>query len=550
VLKIKQLLRPLLLLCALLSLSPMRTIFAADAAQIEAQLAAMTTRQKAAQLVLASLWGPILTEEGRTFLQTYQVGGVIVFEYNVDTPQSVTALVNDWQQTTIDAGGPPLFIGVDQEGGRINTLEQGFTAFPAAQLIGAIDDIALVQAYGAAIATEVRAVGINMSFSPVADVETTIANPIIYRRAFGSYAPRVGQVVTAIAQGMQSIGVIAVAKHFPGHGDTTQDSHLTLPSVDQPRAVLESRELVPFATAINGALGGVMVAHVSYPSLDAQGTPASLSYPIVTELLREQMGFDGLIVTDAMDMDAIDNVYTSGEAAVLAVLAGVDLLALGPHMPLRDQIAAIEAIAVAVEDGRISTERLDASVRRILRAKAQFGILDWQPLDPDTAAARIPLVAHAALVEQLFAAGVTLVQNQPSLIPLRGPIAVIYNGARPQIKQTCALAGFEIDWVGVSASPSAEDRAAVQRLPNGITRVVFTDNAFGDTAQADLVNALPPQNTVVVALSTPYDWLRFPGVAGFIATYSPLPAAVPAACAVLFGETQARGSLSVNLSFR
>ncbi|MFN8373259.1 MAG: glycoside hydrolase family 3 N-terminal domain-containing protein [Anaerolineae bacterium] len=228
-------------------------------------LLGMTLEQKVAQMFPTSLYGEQLTEVGRDFLQQWQPGGVVVFEYNVpaeNAPASVTALIPTASRQQLTRWLCSLIIGADQEGGIIATFEEGFTAFPVPYLAAATDDADLTYRYGQAIAEELRALGVNMDFAPVADLETNIYNPIIRRRAFGSDPNIVGAAVANVVRGMQDTGVMSVVKHFPGHGDTTQDSHTELPVVNLERDVLENREFVPFEQAMAVGVSGVMVAYL------------------------------------------------------------------------------------------------------------------------------------------------------------------------------------------------------------------------------------------------------------------------------------------------
>jgi beta-N-acetylhexosaminidase len=322
--------------------------------------------------------------------------------------------------------------------------------------------------------------------------------------------------------------------------------------VTHDRARLDTVELVPFRAGMEAGAGAVMVAHIWYPALEPrENIPATLSSNIVTGLLREELGFNGLIVTDALAMDAIDTTYSLEDASVLAVQAGVDLLAFGTNAGLQTQAQAIQAVVDAVHAGDISEERINASVERILDVKAHYGILDWQPLDSASAPVRVNREAHEALVEELFRAGVTVVYDQGESIPFTedDSLALVYPATRSQIMRACDAYDRVIAWVGVSESPQdAEIAWARSAARNVDTVVVFTQNAIDDPAQQALVNALPSEKTVVVALWSPYDWTTFPDVSGYVTTYSPLRPAVPAVCAVLFGASPAQGRLPITLS--
>ncbi len=295
---------------------------------------ALTLDQKVAQMFIVNLYGSQLTEAGRDFLTQYQPGGVVLLPENIRTPEDVARLNNLYQQTIIDGGGLPLFISVDQEGGTIAHLREGFTTFPVSMLLTASGDTDLAYRVGQAMAEEMLAVGVNMNLAPVADLETNPNNPIIKRRSFGSDPAMVSPIVAAYIEGMQATNVLATAKHFPGHGDTSDDSHVGLPVVTLDRERLEAVELAPFRAAIEAGVSTIMVAHIWYPALEPQpDLPASMSYNIITGLLREEMGYDGLIVTDALDMDAIDTVYSYPNASLQAIKAGVDLV-IAAHVSL------------------------------------------------------------------------------------------------------------------------------------------------------------------------------------------------------------------------
>ncbi len=529
-------------LCCLVFLLLMQPVWAdAD------PLSGMTLEQRIGQMFVVNLYGPQLTEAGRDFLTRVQPGGVVLIGDNIGTPEALTALINSYQQTITRAGGVPLFVAVDQEGGPISHLRAGFTLFPTSTLLTASGQTALARQVGAAMAAELRAIGVNMNLAPVADLETNPDNPIITRRSFGSDPTLVSPIIAAYIEGLQNTGVLATAKHFPGHGETDSDSHTTLPVLDLTRERLDAVELAPFRAAIGAGVEVIMAAHIWYPALEPQeNLPASLSPNVITGLLRDELGYDGLVMTDALDMDAIDTSYAYPDAALNAVQAGVDLV-IAAHIGLDSQEAAIKAIADAVRGGRISEARIDESVRRILDAKARYNLLEWTPLNPATVTERLPLDANAALVEEQFRAGVTRVFDHAGLLPLTeaSNALIIYPATRPTIVQECGGYNIELDWLGVSESPTDEEIAwAADAATRAGTVVTFTQNA--DRQQQALVQSLPAERTVVVALWSPYDVLLFPQIAAYVVTYSPLRPAVPAACALLFGAVEG-GTMAVTL---
>lgn len=530
--------------CLLLILTPLH-------AQTPYNIDSMTLEQKVAQMFLVALYGPTLNAPGRDFLQQWQPGGAVIFSSNAGTPDSVTRLTNSWQQTVIDAGGVPMFIATDQEGGTITRLKDGFTTWPVPMLLTASGDVSLAYRVGQAMANELSAVGVNMNLAPVADLYTNLRNPIIGRRSFGSDPERTGQMLAALIRGMQAGGILSTAKHFPGHGDTDSDSHTSLPIINRSREELDTIELAPFRWTVAAGVETVMVAHIWYPAIDPSGEiPASLSSNVVSGLLRNEMNFQGLIMTDAIMMDAIDTRYDYDEASIMAIEAGVDLIAFGAHLPPTSQGRAMQGVVDAVRSGRISETRINESVRRILDAKQRYGLLDWQPLDPDTASQRIFSKDHETLVTELFRAGVTVAYDKNGVIPLDNTrkVAVVYS--RSAVRRNCEPyhPADLTRWVTVAESPDGSQiQSAVSAASWADTVVVFTQNAGSNIEQQRLVQALPADKTVAVALFSPYDWQAFPDVSAYVTTYSPLDPGIPEVCGLLFGAFSSSAKLPVSL---
>lgn len=521
---------------------------------IDALLEQMTLEQKIAQMFMVTLHGSMLNQPSQEFLRVWQPGAISLFSDNVTSTEGVAALTNAMQITMQEAGAPPLIIATDQEGGVVSRLapEAGFTLMPTPLLMGAAGRNA-TQQMAIAVAEELRAVGVNMNLAPVSDLETNPDNPIIFRRAFGSDPEMVGEAISGYISGMQLMNIMATAKHFPGHGETDADSHAELPRLTLDRERIDTVELVPFRDAIQSGVAAIMVGHLWYTALDpTPNMPASLSYPVVTGLLRETLGFDGIIMTDAMDMNAVDLTYNFYDAILLAIEAGVDMLALGPSTGPEVSIQAIQTVAAAVRDGRIPESRIDDSVRRILEAKQQYDLFNWQPLDVETTASRMNSERHTEAVANLFRAGVTLASDESDLIPVDTSrrVAVIFLATRYQIRDACLpYTNPELtQWVGISDSPGQDEISwAVSAAQNADTVIVFTQNAISNPAQQALVNALPQNKTVAVALWSPYDWQTYSNISGYMTTYSPARPAVPAACDILFGAAPARGRLAITL---
>ena len=354
----------------------------------------MTIRDTVGQLLMVGFQG---TELSRTFLdwlQEYRPGGVILFSRNLVDPEQVARLTNALQE---HAPNPPLLIAIDEEGGCVSRLPQGFTTFPAASRIAACHSADVAYGVAEVTAQELRAVGINMNLAPVLDVNSNPANPIIGDRAYDTQPERVCTYGMAVMQGLEDNGIIPCGKHFPGHGDTMTDSHHVLPVVDADRARLDTVELEPFRRAISRGLPAIMTAHVRYPALDAEA-PATLSRLILTDLLRNELGFQGVTLTDDMEMRAILDHQPIGKASVRALQAGADIVVIC-HQQER-QREAVTAIEQALERGELSWERLTASVARI-RALKEKRLAPFQPVDPSRVTQTVGHQRHKALLAKI-----------------------------------------------------------------------------------------------------------------------------------------------------
>jgi len=354
----------------------------------------LTSREKIGQLFMIGFLGTSVTPELAAFLKEYKPGGVILFSRNLESIDQIVQLTNDLQHCSPKS---PLLIAIDQEGGRVSRLPKGFTIFPPCELIGRCRSGELAYAAAATIAKELKAVGINMNMAPVLDVNSNPDNPVIGDRAFGSSPDRVIEMGLVTAAGLQDSKVVACGKHFPGHGDTNADSHKELPVVDASRERLEAVELPPFRRATAAGIATLMTAHVLYKAMDDR-LPATLSPEIITHLLRDEMRYDGVVITDDLEMHAIVDHYGPGDAAVGAVLAGCDMLLICKE---RDrEIAAFEAVEKAVASGDIDTARLDLSVARIQRVKQRY-VFPYRPAVISEARLIAGCRTHQALLESI-----------------------------------------------------------------------------------------------------------------------------------------------------
>jgi beta-N-acetylhexosaminidase len=336
-------------------------------------------------MVMVGIEGRALSDEIAAWFVEERVGGVILYRDNLHDGGQTIDLVNGLKRASGAAGiEPPLFVAVDQEGGRVSRLPAEAGEFPSARSIGEKGDPHYARTIGAAIGRAMAGYGMNMNFAPVLDVDTNPANPVIGDRAFGTTAEAVIRMGLPMMEGIRDAGVIPVIKHFPGHGDTEVDSHLGLPVVAHDRERLNRVELAPFAAAIEQGADVVMVAHLLMGALDPN-VPASMSPVVIGEVLREELKFDGVVITDDMTMGAVTEHYDIGRASIDALLAGADIVLVGHEPEL--QRRALQAIRRAAESGELSRDAVDARVYRILRLKAKYGLSN-DPVDPAATAER------------------------------------------------------------------------------------------------------------------------------------------------------------------
>src|SRR5262245_32356200 len=324
-------------------------------------------RRDIGQLLIGSLPGTTITPEMRSLAKEFSLGGVILFARNIEAPEQVAEMSVDVQGL---ASSLPLWVSVDQEGGRVARLKAPFTVWPPMAVLGRSGDVQLAQRFATALAAELRAVGITLDYAPVLDIHTNPKNPIIGDRALAEDAESVGRLGAAIITGLQENGVAACGKHFPGHGDTSVDSHLELPLVEHPPDRIRRVECVPFREAVRAEVAFIMTAHVLVPSFDEE-KPATLSSRIVQALLRDELDFQGVIVSDDLEMKAIAATYSVPQAAIEAIAAGCDaLLVCSGNVEV--QAATLEALVHAVEEEKIPYKRLEDALTRLRRAKERF----------------------------------------------------------------------------------------------------------------------------------------------------------------------------------
>jgi beta-N-acetylhexosaminidase len=466
-------------------------------------LARMTLEQKAAQLVVAGLDGVYTPSDSDAAekldrLVRLGVGGFHVFGGGEALPPvllnpiygtsggratkgdalAIAALTNRLQR----ASALPLLFTADFEGGA-GYIVAGATRHPRAMAFGAARDEGLAERAGRLNAGEGRALGVHVDFYPVVDVNNNAANPVINLRSFGEDPALVGRLAAAYAKGIQAGGMLSTAKHFPGHGDTAIDTHIGLAVIEHPRARLEAVELVPFRALIGAGVDAVMSTHIRLPALDpTEGLPATLSRPILTGLLRQELGFDGLVFTDSMKMGAIVKGFPADRAAAMAVGAGADVVLDPP-----DAEAAVRGIREAVEKGEISREQVDRSVARILRAKARLGLPRVRTVDVEAVPSSLGGRAREAVAHEVAARAVTLLKDDRGQVPLRLP-----QGARVLV---LSVVDYASGWR--EGAPGRVFVPELRRRFGSVTAVEVTDRTTA--SEMDLLRALARGHDAVVA---------------------------------------------------
>jgi len=522
--------------------------------RVELVLSQMTPEQKVGQLFAISFIGTTFTPELQYAVQDLHVGGVLLFAANVSSLSELRTVVEQAQEVSASSGAQiPLFIGIDHEGGIITRLKDQATEFPSNMAVGAARSVGDARLMADAMAAELQAIGVNMTLGPVLDVNTDPSNPIIGTRSFGSDPSLVTRMGLAMIERYQGQGMIAVAKHFPGHGHTSIDSHISLPKLDADRRRLDAVELQPFRAAVGAEVDAIMTAHMAVPALDPSSTPATLSAPVLTGLLRREWGFDGFIATDSLGMGAIDEAYGMKEASVLAFQAGADLLMFGWDTvhALPEIYAAYDALLRLAQEDPASAEQLDDSVGRILRTKARRGILDWQPPSASiTNTVRAP--DHLLLARRIAQTSVTLVRDDAQILPLTPEtrLLVVYPQRVPHVETALRSCFGDLQPQPVRRNPEdSEIKMAQQRSAEADVVVVATLNAMELPGQANMVQALTEQAVpiVVVALRSPYDLLAFPEQSTYVAIYGETMPSLEAMADLLCGEIQPRGRLPVDL---
>ncbi|MBM7662157.1 beta-N-acetylhexosaminidase [Bacillus mesophilus] len=529
----------------------------------------LSLRQKIGQLMVCGFQGDSSSDitDIETLIKDYHVGGIILFGRNIGSPIETLELTTTLQRLAKESNQQePLLISIDQENGMVRRLGEGTTSFPGSMLLAATRDENLTYEIGRATARELKALGINWNLAPVVDINNNPDNPVIGVRSFGETAEAVSLFSKASMKGMQTEGVITTLKHFPGHGDTHVDSHLALPVITHSVKALENLELIPFKDCIESEADTVMTAHVYFPALEPEeNRPATMSYKVITELLRNKLGFKGVVTTDCLEMKAISDSPGTALGAVEAIKAGVDLIMISHVSSL--QIEAIEAIVAAVENGDISEQRIDESYHRVHILKNKY--LSWNDIPLNSEEIKVSDVVgnkqHHQLAENALKKGITIVKNNGNVIPIKegNKVVVIYPTAsyltlveeEGYSKNELGMIVRDMDphatIIPISNDPSmVEIDQLIGKVTEFDTILVGTLSARTSDGQTALLHQLMKtgKSLIVLAMRNPYDLAIAHDAQAFITTYEFTANALNMAVKAIYGKEIVSGTLPITIS--
>ncbi|MGO8948147.1 MAG: beta-N-acetylhexosaminidase [Ktedonobacterales bacterium] len=521
----------------------------------------MSLERRIGQLFMVGFPGTVASGEIIELIQHRHVGGIILFSRNIGDAPQVFELTSQLQALAKETGHAyPLLIATDQENGMVQRLGSAVTPLPGNMALGAIGDAQVVAEVSELTGRELKQLGINMNLAPVVDVNNNAANPVIGVRSFGEDASTVAHLSAAAVRGYHAAGTIPSLKHFPGHGDTATDSHLGLPVLPATLEQLRALEFLPFKSGIREGADTVMVAHVALPRATGTSLPATLSPAIVRGLLRQELGYDGVVVSDCLEMDAVAKTVGTARGAVMALQAGIDLV-LVSHSYARQQ-ESIQAVHEALAHGELDPATITLAAQQVLDLKARY--LSWATLL--TALGDTNHIRHQQLTKELYARSTTLVRDEVGLLPIdcddsrrilvvASPPESVSNAADlvypHQFLVECIRQQHPNTQDICLESERAESFEPLLRnlLATADLVIVATINAHLDRRQAALMKYILQSGkpTIGLAIANPYDLSVFPRLGTYLATYEYTMPALAAAVEVLFGKAEAGGRLPVTI---
>lgn len=520
----------------------------------------MSLEQKIGQMFIVGFESPYVDEHITKVIKECHLGNIIYFSRNIKDSKQLFEMNKELQKMALSENNAPLFISIDQEGGMVTRIPKGATFFPGNMALSAGGTSEDAYKQGCYCGEELNVLGINMNLAPVLDVNINSDNPVIGVRSYGEDPKRVSAFGTSYIKGLQESGIIATGKHFPGHGDTSTDSHLDLSSVPHDKKRLDQVELYPFKKAIESGINAIMSAHVVFPAYESENLPATLSKKVLTGLLRNTLRFNGLILTDCMEMKAIDTYFGTEKAAVMAVEAGADLICISHS--LDKQVQAYNNLLDAVKTGRISEERIDESVIRIISIKNKLEIDKFLNSSFEEIKTILNNETHKEFAQKISEQSITLVKNE-QMLPLKNTEkiltistnAISTTGADDSLSERSIAKvignGFKNFYNEViDIKPTAMQVQHIKEIATSFDKIiVFTYNAHLYSEQAELVSKIYDinKNLIVISMRNPYDIKAFSYVPCYAAAYEYTPISLNSLIKLLKGDIKGSGKLPVSL---
>lgn len=485
----------------------------------------LSAKEKVGQRIVVGFPGTEIDSELEELIFQYKIGNFILFKHNIVSASQVKDLCNKLQHLALESTGYPAFITIDQEGGMVTRLEEDCVNIPGAMAIAATNNVMNAYQAGKITGEQLKELGVNFNLAPDVDINSNMDNPVIGVRSYGDDPNKVAEYSVAMVKGLLDGGVLASAKHFPGHGDTNVDSHLGLPQVNKTLSQLQECELVSFQAVIDAGIPAITTSHIIFPELEPEHIPATMSRNIITGLLKDKMGFQGLVISDCMEMSAIQKYYGTVEGVKSAVKAGVDLIFLSHTRNYPREAATV--LTAALEAGEFSMEEMNASVEKILKFKEKYINLNDIKLDFDVEKGK-------AFARQLRKDSITPIQMPTGILPkvdsnslFLGSIPFRATNISNVDDNTFHFAAYmakQFNGRGILTSPNPEEKeieTVLEQAESASSIVIGTYNGHLNKGQLNLVNeaAKRNQNVIVFALRNPYDLRKLPKNVYGIAVY-------------------------------
>jgi beta-N-acetylhexosaminidase len=519
--------------------------------QAERIMSRLSLEQKIGQMLMLGFAGTKAEQSAFGLIDKFNAGAFIVFSHNVDNAEQMVTLSRDIQAHSLKMAGMPSFIAIDQEGGKVLRLKNFATVLPGNMNIGATKSTILSFLAGKLTAIDLEMLGINMNLAPVLDVNTSSDNDVIGVRSFGDDPDAVSRLGTAYIRGLQSRRISATAKHFPGHGSTHADSHFGMPVLDRDLVAMRNYDLKPFQSAIKEGVDAIMTAHIAVPDLEEgrKLIPSTLSYKVITELLRKELGYKGLVITDDMEMQAITREQTVGEAAVKAVNAGCDMIIIVWTDKAKQDV--YKSLLQAVRTGRIPFSRINESVRRIVLTKLKRNLFDYPDPKIEDVKKIVGNKFHQHIAHIIADKSITLVQKNEDTVPLKKTQKYVVLSPFSFLATELRKYGLDTSFVKTNLSQTAKERyALLERLvrkKNNVDGYIVAVMDNGQAAFASRLKKLSKKTVIVAALDSPYICSYVKNADAYVYAYSFRMQAIRALAGVLSGELSARGELPVKV---